>query len=138
MIYALFFYHFFNSKLFLIYFLQFIFIKSSNNLFSIKIINNICPRRSIFNFFNHKNFFRPIWSITFCKNIFMLWYSPILNWGSLSLISLLEPIYVFFFTSTSFILILLWYLLLYLLTASSNLSIYTFLTLKSCVYKFYF
>ena len=42
------------------------------------------------------------------------------------------------FTSTVFILIVLWYVLLYLLTISSNLSIYTFLILKSCIYKFCF
>ena len=52
--------------------------------------------------------------------------STILNLGSLSLISLLESIYVFDFTSTGFILIALWYFLLYLLTISANLSIYTF------------
>ena len=33
---------------------------------------------------------------------------------------------MFDFTSTGFILIVLWYVLLYLLTMSSNLSIYTF------------
>ena len=52
--------------------------------------------------------------------------SPILNVGSLSLISLLESIYVLDFTSTGFILTVLWYVLLYLLAISSNLSTYTF------------
>ena len=56
----------------------------------------------------------------------VLTISPILNLGSLLLISLLEAIYVLDFTSTGFILIVLWYELLYLLTISSNLSIYTF------------
>ena len=37
----------FNSKLFLIYFLQFFFVKQSNNFFLIKIANNKCPRYSI-------------------------------------------------------------------------------------------
>ena len=46
-------YYFFNSKLFLICFLQFIFVKRYN-LLSIKNINNICPQHSIFNFFNPK------------------------------------------------------------------------------------
>ena len=50
----------------------------------------------------------------------------ILNFGSSSLISLLESIYVLDFTSTDFILIILSYVLLCLLTISSNLSIYTF------------
>ena len=30
---------------------------------------------SIFNFFNHKLFFRPIWSIAFRKIVFIFWYS---------------------------------------------------------------
>ena len=50
----------------------------------------------------------------------------ILNFGSSSLISLLESIYVLDFTSTDFFLIILSYVLLCLLTISSNLSIYTF------------
>ena len=33
-----------------------------------------CPRNSICNFFNDKIFFRPIWSVTFCKNIFIFSY----------------------------------------------------------------
>ena len=100
----------------MICFFQFFFVQCSNNFFSIKIINNISIWHSIFNFFNHKNFFRPIWNVT----------SPILNLGSLLLISLLESIYVFHFTSAGFILFDIWYLLLYLLTISSNLSIYKF------------
>ena len=53
----------------------FVFVKYSNNFFAIRIINNICPQHSIFNFFNHKNIFRPIWSISFRKNIFICSYS---------------------------------------------------------------
>ena len=59
----------------------------------------------------------------------MFWYfdiltlSPILTFGFLSLMYLLESIYVFDFTSAGFILVALWYVLLYLLTISSNLSI---------------
>ena len=61
-----------------------------------------------FNFLNHKNFFRQIWSVTSCKNTFMFWYSNSttnFNLGSLSLISLLESAYVFVFISAGFILI---------------------------------
>ena len=47
-------YYFFNSKLFLICFEQFFFGKRSKNFFAFKITNNICPRHSVFNFFNHK------------------------------------------------------------------------------------
>ena len=96
--------YFFKSKLFLIYFLQFFLVKCSNNFFLAKIINNICPWNSILKSFNCKNFFRSISSVIFIKNILF------------SLILLLETIYVFDFTSTGFILIVLWYALLYLLT----------------------
>ena len=67
--------YFFDSKLILICFLKFFFIKSSNKFFSIKIFNSISPQHNIFNFFNHKNFFRPFWSLMFCKNIFIFQYS---------------------------------------------------------------
>ena len=30
-------------------------------------------------FFNYKNFFRPIWSIEFRKNVFAFWYSNMIN-----------------------------------------------------------
>ena len=62
--------------------------------------------------------------------------SRILNLGFLS-ISLLESIFMFYFTSTGFILIVLCYVLLYLLTKSSNLSIIKFFELTLCFYKFY-
>ena len=52
--------------------------------------------------------------------------SRILNLEFLLLISLLDSIYVFDSTSKGFILIVLWHLLSYLLTVSSNLSIQTF------------
>ena len=66
---------FITLLLFLICFLKFFFVKCFNNFFTVKIINNICTRNSIFNFFNHKLFFWPIWNIDFCKNIFIFWYS---------------------------------------------------------------
>ena len=51
--------------------------------------------------------------------------SPILNLGPLLFISLSDSIYLFDFTSTGFILIVLWYVILYLLTLTilSSLSI---------------
>ena len=102
--------YFFNSKFFLICFLQFFFVECTNNFLSIKIINDICPCL-FFHFCNVKNLFRPIWSVTFCKNVFLCFFiltiSPILNLGSLSLISLIQRIYVFDFTSTGLILIVL-------------------------------
>ena len=71
--------YFFNSEIFLICFLQLVFVKCFINFFPFKVISNICQRHSIFNFFNHKNFFRPIWSVTFCKSIHIFWYSNITN-----------------------------------------------------------
>ena len=53
----------------------------------------------------------------------ILTIATILNLGSLLLIFLLEWTYVFDFISTGFILTVLWYVLLYLLIISSNLSI---------------
>ena len=63
---------FFYSEFFLISLLQFSFTKCSNNFSTIKIINNICPWNCIFNFINNKSFFRPIWYVSFCENIFLL------------------------------------------------------------------
>ena len=60
-------------------FLQFFFLTRSNDFFTTKITNNICPRRSFFNFFNHENFLRPIWSVIFCKNIVIFSYSYMLT-----------------------------------------------------------
>ena len=37
-----------------------------------KVFYYICPQKSVFNFFNHKKFPRPIWSVTFCKNVLMV------------------------------------------------------------------
>ena len=50
--------------------------------------------------------------------------------GTLLLISLLESLDVFDFTAAVFILIVLWYVSLYLLITSSNLSIYLFFETK--------
>ena len=78
-IYHLFFNCFFYSKFFLISFLQFFFINTSNNFFTIKIINKISPWNCFFNFFNYKNFFWTIRNISFCKNIFILRNSNIIT-----------------------------------------------------------
>ena len=64
-------YYFFYPNLFF----AFLFYKTFQSFFSIKVLCYICLRYSIFNFFCHKNFFRPIWSVTFRKNIFIFWYS---------------------------------------------------------------
>ena len=36
-------------------------------------------KNSISNYFNCKNFFRSIWSVKFCKNVFMFFYSYIIT-----------------------------------------------------------
>ena len=66
----------------------------------------------------------------------ILTISAILNLGFLLLVSLLDSIYVFDFTSTGFILIVLWYALLYLLTVSFNLSIYSFFDIIAMYFIF--
>ena len=66
----------------------------------------------------------------------ILVWSPTLNIEPSLLFFLFKSIYMFGFTSTGFVLIVLWYVLLYLLIISSNLSIYLFLMLKSCISKF--
>ena len=71
--------YFFYSKFFLISLLQFVFIKTSSNFFTIQITNSISPRNCIFNFINNKNFFWPIWSISFSKNVFIFWNSNMIT-----------------------------------------------------------
>ena len=51
----------------------------------------------------------------------ILTWSPTWNLGTLSLTSLLKSIYVLSIISIDFILIVLWYVLMYSLTVSSNL-----------------
>ena len=133
----------FYSKFFFICFLQFIFIKHSNNIFTIEIIDNLCSWNNIYNFFDYKNSFRPIWSISFSKSVFLFWYSyMITNLKFRIIIIFLLPklIYILSLTFISKRLHFnsLWYVLLYLLTISSryHLSIYTFFISKSCVSRF--
>ena len=62
---------FFNFKLFLICFFNFFFVKHPNKFFACKIRNKKCLRSSTFNFCKNKNFFRPIWNIAVCENVFI-------------------------------------------------------------------
>ena len=123
--------------------MQFFLIKRSNNFFSIKVLYYICLRHNIFNFFNHKTFFRPMWGRTFCKNISIFQYSYIVTnyiFRIFDIIFFLKLIYVLDFTSTGFILIVLWYFVLrYVLLYSLYYLIYQythFLILKSWICKF--
>ena len=63
--------YFFIPEFFLTGLLQLFFIKCSNNLFINEIADNVYPWYSILYFRDHKYFFRPIWSVSFCKNIFV-------------------------------------------------------------------
>ena len=58
----------------------------------------MCPRYSIINFFNHKNFFRPISNVTFWKNICLFWYSYMISSFNFFLIFIAKfNIYVWFY-----------------------------------------
>ena len=56
-------------------FFEFFFVKHPNKFFACKISNKKCLRSSTFNFCKNKNFFRPIWNIAVCENVFIFWYS---------------------------------------------------------------
>ena len=53
--------------------LQFFFIKTSSNWFTIQVTNHKSPRNCVFTFTNNKNFFRPILSVPFSKNVSVFW-----------------------------------------------------------------
>ena len=71
--------HFFYPNFFLASFLQFFFIKTFNYWRTIEVANHISPRNCIFDFTNNKNFFWPIWSIFFSKNVFVFWNSNMIT-----------------------------------------------------------
>ena len=109
--------------------------KRCNNFFAIRIANNICPRNNIFNFFYHKNFARSIWHVTFCKNVVVFQYFYMITNFKFKIFFIILFIKVnvsarLYINIYSFILIVLRYLWLYLLTISSNLSIYILLHIE--------
>ena len=53
--------------------------KRSNHFFTMKVFYYRCLRYSNFKFFNNKNFFMWFDSVTFCKNVFILWYSNMIT-----------------------------------------------------------
>ena len=72
--------YFFYTKFFFICLLQFFFIECSNNLITgLYDPWSNDPWDCIFNFFTHKNFFRPIWSIAFDKIVFVFLYCYIIT-----------------------------------------------------------
>ena len=56
-----------------------LFHKTFQKFFSIKVFCYTRQKNSISNYFNCKNFFRPIWSVKFCKNVFIFLYSYIIT-----------------------------------------------------------
>ena len=70
-IYPLFLY----PKLCFIYFLQLFFMHIPTISFSLWSYITYVHRTVFFNFFSHKNFFRPIWRKTFCKTVFICRYT---------------------------------------------------------------
>ena len=89
--------------------------------------NNLCPHYSIFDFFNNKNFFWPIWTGMFSMNILIFCYCyMITNFRfRIFIIAFDTIIYLRDLTSIGLIFIVLWYLFLYMLSIS-NLSLYAF------------
>ena len=109
---------------FMLIFFFFFFAIFSNNFFPIKNINDLCPQLNIFKCFSCKNFSGLIWNVTFCKNIFTFWYSNIISNFKFRIFinnSFTRVNISVWFYITGFILIVLWYVLLSLLTISSNL-----------------
>ena len=97
-----------------------------------------CARHRVFNFLIKKALSDPRRVKDFAKMFSyfeILTLTPTSNLESPLLFSLRKPIYVIYFTSTGFILIVLWYVLLLLFTMSSNLSICTIFD-KSYICKF--
>ena len=103
-------YYLFSFEVCLVCLLQLFFKNSSNSILSIKVLSDKCPQNSVFFCFNQKNFFRPIWSVIFCKINLCL---DILTWlrtsylGSLSLFSTSKSMYLICFVSAGSILIAL-------------------------------
>lgn len=119
--------YFFNPEFYLAGLLHLFFIECFKNLFTVEITNNIGPWYSVLQFLEHKDFLRPTWSLSLCKNILVFWYSRmVINLRSLSLCSTPYSIYVPHWTTAAFIVIDLWYVLLYLSTISSSLLMHTF------------
>ena len=80
--------YFFNFIFSFICFLQFFFIERPINFFTNEVANNACPYYSIFDFTNHKIFFRPIGSIAFSKNVLVLWNSYMITYFKLSIFAI--------------------------------------------------
>ena len=110
-------------------FLQFLLRKHSKNFFIVRITNKVYLQNNVFNFFNYKNFVRPLWSVTFCKNVF---YVLIFLHGCQFQIQILYQYFLnqrqytyLIFNLAGSILIVIQNILLYSLTILSKLLIYT-------------
>ena len=119
------------------------FVKRSNSFFTVNVTNNICPLHSIFSFFNHKNFFKPTWSVLFC-NFFLYFHLEctllqlflIFSYSYMITNFIFRIFHIILFIKVSIFAWLwtnkvhfncaLWYPLLYLFPISANLSINIF------------
>ena len=115
----------------MIWLLQFFFVKCSNYFLAVKMTNKICPRNSIFNFFNHKNLSRPIWSVIFYKNVLIFLYSYMITNFKFRIFLIIFFIKVNicawpYINRLHFCCAMIWHTLLCLLTMSANLSIWIF------------
>ena len=64
-------------------------IKCSHNFFTFEIANDICPRnKTLISVIS----FRPIWNVTFCKNVFTLWYPYMITNFELRIFFVILPI----------------------------------------------
>ena len=130
----------------MICFLQFFFVKRSNNFFAFKTTNihywlkiTTVQRTVFLTFLITKTSPDQLGTWFLAKMLLyfdILTWLPSLNFGIFLLFSLLKPIYMLSFTSASFFLMVLWDMVLYLWTMSSNLSIYTFFDIEVLYYIF--
>ena len=106
--------------------LHFLFVKFSNNFFTVEITDNICPKYSIFwsQRLPRANGVQPFEKIFLFFGI--LTWSQTLNLESFLLCSTSYSVYVSSWTSKGFSFIVLPYALLYLSTVSASLSRYSF------------
>ena len=122
-------YYFFNLKLFLTCFFQFIFVKRSYNFFPLRSLITYVHGTVFSTFLITKPSSDQFGVCNLWQNILVFWYSNIITnfkfW--IFIINFFTKVNIcVWFCIKRFILIVLWYMLLYLLTISSNLLMKTF------------
>ena len=83
-------------------------------------------------FFNYKNLFGPIWRVNSRKNVFIFWYSHMFTNFKLRIFCIIfytkVNIFPWLYINTLFLMVL--FALLYSLTKSDNLSMYTIFSIE--------